>query len=430
MSHRPRFPTLIIFALILTTGVASYFVFSHSQPAFAAPTLDLTIGSTSYYNGASIPNSTWSPTSLDDSGGAFGGNYLFFNLSDVKPGDIGENTIGIRPVDMNAWACFNPVVTKDDENTANNPELKASDQPDIMADNFDGELSSEINTILWADDDDNVLEDDESIIANGPVKDILNQRYTLADTSHNIWGSGPLTDGITYHLGHGWCFGTLTPTALGQDGVITRTPESGSGPGYTCDAATNNTSQTDLLTVTMEFISVQSDQNESFDCQQCSVSTPAYANAVTDSNQGLQQNGAAVAANRSDPTAALGTPEQSNSVGTFYSLGFGGDITIQMPHPVEDLPGDDLGFYEVTYGTYPVEKALVAVSQDGVNFTDIGTVDNNGNVLRYLNINGAYPWIRYVRLTDTTDISLFTTRPNADGYDLDGIEATNSNLCL
>src|SRR5258708_3386786 len=53
-----------------------------------------------------------------------------------------------------------------------------------------------------------------------------------------------------------------------------------------------------------------------------------WADTVVTTAQGLRNDGSAVPLVRSDPTAALGVAEQTNADGTFYSLGFGGSITL------------------------------------------------------------------------------------------------------
>src|SRR5690606_24292279 len=109
----------------------------------------------------------------------------------------------------------------------------------------------------------------------------------------------------------------------------------------------------------------------------------------------------------------------------FYSLGFGGWITVKFDKYVEDTAGADLTFYETTNGTYPVEQAKVEVSQDGITWEDAGTVNNKG--ANTIDLTGTgLSWIQYVRLTDTTDASLHNNA--ADGYDLNAIYVASA-LC-
>ena len=54
----------------------------------------------------------------------------------------------------------------------------------------EGELASQIEFMWWADDGDNVFEDDETIISSGPVGDLplgVTTTIALSDTDTNIW---------------------------------------------------------------------------------------------------------------------------------------------------------------------------------------------------------------------------------------------------
>ena len=53
-----------------------------------------------------------------------------------------------------------------------------------------------------------------------------------------------------------------------------------------------------------------------------------YASSVENFDQGLQKDGDAVAANRSDPTQALGAPQLTDSI-NFVSLGIGGELVTE-----------------------------------------------------------------------------------------------------
>src|SRR3990172_4049269 len=165
---------LISLAVITTTfslafGLSKSF-FSDTETStgntFEAGAIDLKIDNTSYYNGQPSTLTTWT---LDDLT-----NQLFFNFTDVKPGDWGEDTISLHVDTNDAWACMDMNLTSDDDNTCTESEL--SDGDTCTEENggvFDGELGSLINIIFWVDDGDNVLETDETPYFTGTVKNLL-----------------------------------------------------------------------------------------------------------------------------------------------------------------------------------------------------------------------------------------------------------------
>ena len=148
-----------------------------------------------------------------------------------------------------------------------------------------------------------------------------------------------------------------------------------------------------------------------------------WANAVASSQQGTLKNGSPVTdPARTNPAKTLGAND-----GQFYSLGYGGVIIVSFAGYIVDVPDyPDLSFHEVTNGSrsgYGVESANVDVSQDGQNWIILDEVDNQGAGVDYLDFSSTgLPWIKYVRLTDTTaDQNMPAT---ADGYDLDAVDAT------
>jgi hypothetical protein len=141
-------------------------------------------------------------------------------------------------------------------------------------------------------------------------------------------------------------------------------------------------------------------------------------------DQGLKKNGDPVDDGRSDPVNALVKDYAGGSAPTtFYSLGFGGKIVVGFDCRVLNLGGDDLKIWEATNGNYPLEKALVKVSQDGVDFTQIGTAKNLGSgPNRPSSLDaGPLPWFKFVKLVDVSEKAPF--EPTADGFDVDGVKA-------
>ncbi len=157
----------------------------------------------------------------------------------------------------------------------------------------------------------------------------------------------------------------------------------------------------------------------------------SWAETVVDASQGTLKNGNPITDSaRTDPNAALGAADFP-AAGSFFSLGQNGWITLGFNHPVLDAQGDDLSFHEATNGrnaypnAYPLESALVQVSQDLSEWKDVGTVTSEpgGDGVMTLDFSGTgYQWIKYVRLSDTTNYALHQS--TADGYDLDAVDAT------
>lgn len=145
-----------------------------------------------------------------------------------------------------------------------------------------------------------------------------------------------------------------------------------------------------------------------------------WADAVVSSNQGLMKNGAAVPAVRSDPTAALGVAENDTIDSHFFSLGFGGTITLHFDNPLSN----GVIVVEATNPAYPLEKASVDLSADGTTWLTAGTVTQDGTVAMPESLSCA----RYVRITDISNSGDFPD-DIADGYDVDGVQATQGEPC-
>lgn len=252
---------VIVFVAAIIAGATGAF-FSDTETStgntFAAGDIDLRIDNTSYVtNEAGVlvasPNNSWEISDLDD--------QLFFSFSDVKPGDIGEDTISIHPGTNDAYACMAADITATPDNSINDPEGDAGD----VTDGNGGELQNFLNFSFWEDDGDNVYEVGESIITQltGVAGTIFNGAWLpIADSAN-----GPALEGnSTTYVGKAWCFGTLTPAAVAQDGNGSSTPLV-RGTGFTCDGSgNNNIAQTDGITVDVSFYAVQARNNGQFTC--------------------------------------------------------------------------------------------------------------------------------------------------------------------
>jgi len=146
------------------------------------------------------------------------------------------------------------------------------------------------------------------------------------------------------------------------------------------------------------------------------------AGEVVSYTPGLRRNGTPVEPARANPANALGVPQNTNVV-NFVSLGFGGSIVLKFDYVVFDNPlSNDIKIVETSFGNpsctnFP-ELASVEVSLDGINWTLIGTICQDGEI----DITTAGT-IQYVRLTDRSKASAFSG--TADGYDLDGLIVIN-----
>ena len=262
---------VIVFVGALAAGATGAF-FSDTETStgntFAAGDIDLQIDNESYITSTSTgllvasPANSWAMSNLT--------NQLFFSFVDVKPGDIGEDTISVHVGSNNAWACMAARITATPENTLVDPETDAGDVGPALGNN--GELQNFLNFTFWKDDGDNVYETGEAQITQltGPAGGIFNGTWLpLADTSTGT--SSALVGNSTNYIGKAWCFGTLTLAPVAQDG-IGKTASSTNGPlvrgtGVSCNGAgNNNVAQTDGISVDVSFQAVQSRNNGQFLC--------------------------------------------------------------------------------------------------------------------------------------------------------------------
>ncbi|MDA8596842.1 CalY family protein [Candidatus Pacebacteria bacterium] len=243
---------------------------------FTAGDIDLQIDNESYYNGVFNEDTSWELVDLTIE--------RFFDFDDVKPSDYGEDTISIHIDTNDAYLCANVTLTSNDENDCTEPEGEVDDSCGDPGED-EGELADLVNFLWWADDGDNVLEDDEMVISEGAIGDIgVGNTYplTLADSDTNIWNEdeagGPAPGDETLYIGKAWCFGDIAANPIAQDGEIDAMtpaddnddndaagePEDG---GISCDGSLlGNESQTDSLTADISFEAVQARHNDDFQC--------------------------------------------------------------------------------------------------------------------------------------------------------------------
>lgn len=146
-----------------------------------------------------------------------------------------------------------------------------------------------------------------------------------------------------------------------------------------------------------------------------------WADSVVTSSQGLRKDGTPVIAARSNASAALGVAEDNVVDSSFFSLGFGGTITLGFDNGISD----GVLLFEATNPNYPNERASVEFSSDGTNWTLGGQVSQDGTV----NVPLIAGCVNFVRITDISVSAQFQEN-EADGYDIDGVRAEGDTCTL
>ena len=262
-------------AALVAVGTGAFFkdVETSTGNTFSAGAIDLKIDNESYYNAVATSSLSWQLTDLTIE--------KFFNYIDLKPGDDGEDTISIHVNDNDAWVCADVKLTSDNDNGCTEPESGDAQDPSCGDPGLgEGELADEIHFIWWADDGDNVLEDDERQLPGGPLGALgVGQSATVAfaDSSDNIWTGqpdDPVDGGSTQYIGKAWCFGNIQAAPLrqgdydnpGVDNNGDQVIDNLDG-GFACDGSSGtNITQTDSMTADITFRAEQSRNNENFVC--------------------------------------------------------------------------------------------------------------------------------------------------------------------
>ena len=246
-----------VVAAIAIGGTIAYFNDTETSTGntFTAGAIDLKIDNTSYYNGEINEGLTWEQKDLDE-------GDLFFDFHDLKPGDWGEDTISLIVDNNNAWACMDFNLYNADDNGLIEPEQKAGDITDGPG---RGEIQDYINFVWWADDRDNVLEEDEeSSAVEMSLAEMNALSLSLSDSTGGFLLESPLEGEETYYIGKAWCFGDLVLNAVPEDEGVDPTQN----PGIICDGSTvDNIPQSDSVQGTLSFRAVQSRNNGQFVCE-------------------------------------------------------------------------------------------------------------------------------------------------------------------
>ena len=287
---------LLVFAgVMVASGTGAFFTDSETPTGnrFTAGALDLLVDSESHYNGMvcentgteEVPVYTWQPEDgfdpeedhypAEDSScdGTWtltdlGPSMRFFNLSDLKPGDSGENTISLHVEDNPAYVCAVVDNMEDNDLGLTEPEsiLDATDGPG------QGELSNEIRFFAWSElDGDNVWEpadDEPKLFSNdeGPASDVIDGVSYPLFTPVSDEGVGPTDPSSTNYDGHYWCYGDITINP-GASSFEDRLSCDGSG--------VTNSTQSDQLLADITFYAEQARHNDAFECPDVEPSVPS-----------------------------------------------------------------------------------------------------------------------------------------------------------
>lgn len=250
---------MIVAAATVVVG-ATFAFFSDTETSsdnvFAAGSLDLKIDAQAHYNGSicSVDASdiddddnitellwqggtgypvglscegTWSLTDLT--------TEKFFNLSDIKPGDEGENTISIHVDNNDAWVCAEISGLTSADNTVTGPETPVDPDGAVS-----GELEENMIWTIWRDNGtgggvagDNIQNGTEPTLTSGnPVNGVL----PLYDSTT---ATGPLAGDTTAYIGAAWSlpFGTgnevQTDSLMGN--ISFSVQQSRNNPNFTCN---------------------------------------------------------------------------------------------------------------------------------------------------------------------------------------------------
>lgn len=273
---------LVFAGAVVVGGTGAFFSDEETSTAnaFTAGDIDLQIDNESYVTATTtIPDvqvagelieSPWTSWEMTD---LVAGTHKFFDFTDLKPGDVGEDTISIHVGSNDAWVCAAARITEDADNSITEPEDEVDNIINNSDGTADGDLDSEVNFMFWHDDGDNVLEEDEAPFINGSLADLGAQdQIALADSEGSILGGNtPIPGDSTFYIGKAWCYGELTKGDVAQDD-LGKTGTNGPlqrGTGVNCDGAVaGNIGQTDSVKGDMQFYAVQSRNNDDFTCSE------------------------------------------------------------------------------------------------------------------------------------------------------------------
>lgn len=180
---------------------------------------------------------------------------VFFNFTDIKPGDKGEDTLSFHLESNDAWACVVVSEIIDSDNTCTEPELEIEDT-DCTGLESDGELDNHLYVIAWIDDGagsngikcDNIRNGDEQLLTEGYVGSYLSNatgdKYVIpvADSSSgSLMGQNVALAAGDYCIGIAWSVDTdagndVQTDQLGAD-LKFYVEQWRNNPDFTCSGA-------------------------------------------------------------------------------------------------------------------------------------------------------------------------------------------------
>ena len=206
-------------AAIAIGGTVAYFSDTETSTGntFTAGSLDLKVDSTCHYWTDANADGQYEDVVCDNFGNwsetDLGPAYKFFNFSDVKPGDKGENTISLKPVNNDAYICAYVMNLMNDDNGLTEPESIVDTTNGVG----NGELQQNIHLKIWKDNGDgndydpcdNVWEAGEQVL----VED------TVIDNNNGAWFLGQITGNTKSCLGVAWNVPTTVGNVIQSDKV-------------------------------------------------------------------------------------------------------------------------------------------------------------------------------------------------------------------
>lgn len=306
-------------ALIIGASVAFFSDTETSQDnTFTAGALDLKVDSEAHYNGSICEDGTWADGEGWPVGERCDGTWeetdlgetnQFFELTDVKPGDEGENTISLHVYNNDAWGRFviSGVTDLDESCTEPESEVDLAEpeclSPDPSPATTPGELAENITFYAWVDqgedpgfqnigadgepnqeidetEGDNVWQcggltdpkqfnpqeistdcNEPLVILPGTVDENPSLDQTLPDETHNLWealSSLYVIEGCTDEDGN---TGYLNCQGIAQDGRMVGSTTYYFGLAWSVPDDVGNEAQTDSLNADLTFEAVQHRNN-------------------------------------------------------------------------------------------------------------------------------------------------------------------------
>lgn len=232
-------------AVVVVGATTAYFNDTETSTGntFTAGAIDLTVDSLgAWYNGQQIPDSFFRARDLI--------NERFFDLGDVKPGDLVERNISLHVSNNPAWACLLIKNRQNDENDLTDPEHEAQDTtPGDVNGLGNGELGKNMRMLGWIDSDaDGKLNNGEQ-----PFVDSFFDVFTEIALHDSTTNNGSLNPEIPVEMIQmDLCGGTL---AVAGDGTVI------------CNGnSMGDQSQTDKLTANLQLYVEQVRNNPNFKC--------------------------------------------------------------------------------------------------------------------------------------------------------------------